>query len=270
MKDTSQPRVREGTMIKVMSSPCGVRTQHVSGWVSIIWLTLAISVPVTADVPLHTTAEVAARCGENVTLTCGTALLQDITYFAWVAKNKTYSEGQSDAEVQCKRTGMNSNPMLSLTLINVMPGDKGKYLCKLRSTQGTNSSATLVTVQDCLESYNSSINKSQAKCSFSGVYPRGIIHWSQGDVNLTGLGSTQEEEDQEGRYSVSSTIYVQGGNHNQSYKCQLWIPSHGKYLFSHELHLTDRLIDSVMSSGGMVRLQWIFLMVEILMVKFMI
>lgn len=188
-------------------------------------------------------------------------------YFAWVATNMTckYEDPQHESGFLCNSTAETSDHRLILTLLNVMPVNQGDYLCKLRSTSGMASLTTVVTVQDCIESSNASINEDQARCWFSGVYPSGKVHWSQGDVNLTLFSLTTEEEDEDGRYNISSTIQIQEGNQSQPYKCSLWIPSTRTTLSSYE----QPLVGKQTSSGSRIRLQWIFLMVEIMMVKCM-
>lgn len=83
-------------------------------------------------------------------------------------------------------------------------------------------------------------------------------------MNLTDSARTLEEEDQHGRYKVCSTLDVQRGNLSQPYECSLWIPSAGKYLASRKLHM----VKAQKSSGDLVKLQWLFIMVELLMVTF--
>lgn len=73
----------------------------------------------------------------------------------------------------------------------------------------------------------------------------------------------EDEIDQDGRYNISSTIDIQKGNKDQSYKCSLWILSVEKS--SQEVSLAE----SQNSSGSMIKLQWIFLIVEIMIVKSM-
>ncbi|XP_035510238.1 uncharacterized protein LOC118322620 [Morone saxatilis] len=261
--------IYENAMIKVMSFYSGVRARHVYGWVSIIWFTLAVRIAVSEDVPLQTVSEVAARCGENVTLPCGVTMpsQSDIKLFSWVGGNKSckYEDSQPDPEVLCERTAETPNHRLDMTLLNVMPVDQGEYLCKLRSKVGVGFARTLVTVQDCFGNSNSYIKNTAATCQFRGVYPSGTVHWFQGDVNLTDSASTQKEEDQHGRYDVVSTIDVPKGKMSEPYRCSLWIPSIGKNLHTQELPM----VKALESSGSMVRVQWICIMVEIMMVKFM-
>lgn len=115
------------------------------------WTLSSLYYSVSQGVALQTISQVAARCGENVTLTCEATLSQqlDIKLFAWVAKNKTchYEDHQPDPEVLCESTAKTPQHRLTLTLLNVMPVNQGEYLCKLRSKLGVKSATTVVTVQ---------------------------------------------------------------------------------------------------------------------------
>lgn len=249
-------------MIKVVRFSSGVRTCTVFSWVHIIWFTSAVGIAVSGDVKLGVKSEVTAQCGENVTLPCETTLSRsDIRHFSWMAKNKMCpNDGQADPDLLCESTTTSSHHRLTLTLLNVMPIHQGSYLCKIRAIVGADSANTTVTVQNCNGSSNFSIDESHAKCGFYGVYPRGIIHWFHGDVNLTDSVSTPEE-DQHGRYNVLSTIAIQKSNPSQALYCSLWIPADGKYLSS--------ILVQGKSSGSMIRPQWICILVEIIMVTFM-
>ncbi|KAM7372171.1 hypothetical protein PAMP_009361 [Pampus punctatissimus] len=248
-------------MIKASSLSSGTRTQHVFCWVSIIWLTSAVSAAAKA-VDLQTIPKVVAQCGENVTLPCNatSSHLSDIRFFSWVGRNKTLCkyDGQPDPEVLCESVTETTHPKLTLTLIHVMPVHQGNYLCKLHSKVGVNNQASFVTVQDCLGSSGSFINESHAKCWFNGVYPIGKVHWFQGVVELTESASTQEDKDQYGQYNITSTINVQKENLEQPYNCSLWIPHAKKYLSSHQLPAAAqgctcpqvaRLDDMIMDTG---------------------
>ncbi|XP_022612657.1 uncharacterized protein LOC111230266 [Seriola dumerili] len=257
-------------MVKGTSSSSGVRTQHVFGWVSIIWFTSAVRIAGSQDVKLQTIPQVAAQCGKNVTLTCNASSSRhmDIQFFSWLANMKNvcqYGNGQTDPGALCESTANTSHHTLTLTLINVMPVSKGKYLCKLRSNLGVKSASTSVTVHGCLEGSGFFTNESHAECWFTGVYPNGTIHWFQGEVNLTNSASTQEEMDQHGRYKVLSELHVEKGHLNLSYKCSLWIPSDRKYLSSQLLTVARQ----IKSSGSMAKLHWICIMVGIMMGMFM-
>ncbi|XP_041673436.1 uncharacterized protein LOC121529564 [Cheilinus undulatus] len=170
-------------MIRVMGF-----TEHVSVWVSIISLTSAVFISGHDALTLTTDPQVEAKCGGDVNLSCvaSSTNKMDIKSFSWLSKNNPeckYMNGRPELKGRCENTPQNT---LTLTLTNVMPRDGGEYLCKIASTTGVARSTTNVTVQDCPGSSNSSINSTQAKCWFTGVYPMGSVHWSQGDVNLTG------------------------------------------------------------------------------------
>lgn len=251
-------------------------------------------------VELRAISQVAAECGKNVTVTCDASSVRqlDIRLFSWLARNKTvclYGADQHGPEVLCESTGETSKHRLTLTLINVMPVNEGKYLCKLRSKLGVSDAATFLTVHgeltliflffflqffltvifhlpkgsyiftDCLEESGFFTNESHADCWFSGVYPSGTVHWFQGGVNLTDLASTHEVGDQHGRYDILSEIDVEIGNPDLPYNCSLWIPSGGKYVSGQQV----TIYRNTRSSGSMVQLQGICIMMAIMMVKLM-
>lgn len=87
---------------------------------------------------------VEARCGENVTLTCDVNISDPgrIKLFQWIAKDTTCEHGKDDAgaKIVCQ----SEEKRLSLTVLNVMPGDQGEFLCKLRSETGAKSTKTLL------------------------------------------------------------------------------------------------------------------------------
>ncbi|XP_067426970.1 neural cell adhesion molecule 1-B [Thunnus thynnus] len=264
---------RRTQMIKASSLSSAARTQHVFGLVSIIWLTSAVSA-VGEAVGVQTIPRVVAHCGDNVTLTCDTSSLRlsDITLFSWVGTNKTLCEynGKHDPEVMCESTAETTHQKLTLTLINVMPIHHGKYLCKVRSKMGVNNNSSFVTIQDCPGSSGSFINETYAGCFFNGVYPSGTVHWFQGDVDLTESASMQEVKDKHGRYDITSTINVQKGHLTQPYNCSLWLPHAKKYFSSKQLPMVGESgRSSGRSSGSVAKLQWICMITEMVMVKFM-
>ncbi|KAK9534820.1 hypothetical protein VZT92_007241 [Zoarces viviparus] len=244
-----------------MSFSSDVMTRHVFGWVSILWLTSAVSIAASQGVTLETISQVFARCGDNVTLTCDASSSGDVKSFSWLAKNKSVCQygDNGSSEFLCESSAQPYR--LTLSLLNVMPVDQGTHICKLHSTSGAKSNTTHVTVQDCVGSYGSSINGSHAECWFTGVYPIGTVHWLQGDVNFTLSASTQAEKDPHGRFNVSSSIRVKKGNLNQPYECSLWIPSARKLLSSQRIPLVEK---QIRSSGCTVTLQWICMMVGIM------
>lgn len=248
-------------MIKVVRFSSGVRTCGVFSWAHITWFASVVSLAVSGNVKLVVKPEVTAQCGENVTLLCETTLPQsDIKNFIWMAKNKTCDfEPKADSDLLCESVTNGSQHRFTLTLLNVMPIKRGNYFCKIRALAGADSAKTALTVQNCNGSSDSSIDESQAKCSFNGVYPRGIVHWFHGVVNLTDSVST-EEEDEDGRYNVSSTLAIQKGNLKGDLYCSLWVPTDGKYL--------SRILVRA-GSAGSIRLQWICILMEIMMVVFM-
>ncbi|KAK5856514.1 hypothetical protein PBY51_008103 [Eleginops maclovinus] len=190
-------------MMKGMSLSSDVSTRLVFGWVSIIWFISGIAVSQMLN--LKTVSPVAARCGENVTLTCNVSSSSEIEikFFAWNAGNKslcTKDGPHDDPKVKCEYIYGRQLQTLTLTLLNVMPIDQGAYSCKLRSNYGPAFHKTDVKVQDCLETSGHNINESRAECWFNGVYPVGTVHWSQGEVNFTAPAFNQKEKmDHQGR-----------------------------------------------------------------------
>lgn len=249
------------------SFSCGGKTQHVYGWI-LFWFTSAVTVAVGKDVDMFALSSLLVQCGDNVQMPCEILTTPlDIKYFAWVATNIMckYEDPRSGSGYLCE-SQQTPKPNLTLTLLNVMPVNEGSYICKLRSNLAAKSVTTTVKIQACIGNSGTSINEDQARCWFSGVYPRGEIHWYQGEVNLTEFAKMEEDKiDHDGRYNISGTLDIQHGNKNQSYKCSLWIPSSEKSPSSLEVSL----IKSLNSSGSMVELLWIFLGVEAMIVKSM-
>lgn len=105
---------------------------------------------VTDSVELWTMPEVSARCGENVTLTCNAKPMPlTIPLFEWFGQNKKcrYTDPKPDAKVLCQNTTNSLHYTLSLTLLNMMPDDRGNYTCKIHSNQGAMTRKTVVKVQ---------------------------------------------------------------------------------------------------------------------------
>lgn len=97
------------------------------------------------------------------------------------------------------------------------------------------------------------VNERQAMCCFTGVYPRGSIHWFQRDVNLTDYAVRQPDEvDQEGRYGVCSTLPARSSDLSLPFNCSLWSPAKSSYLF----HVVERYVPTGRSvTGGTVCLR---------------
>lgn len=67
-----------------------------------------------------------------------------IKLFKWIANNKTceYGKDHADTKVVCE----SEQRRLSMTVLNVMPGDQGNYLCKVRSETGAKTTTTVLTI----------------------------------------------------------------------------------------------------------------------------
>lgn len=201
------------------------------------------------DVQLRVTSPLTTSCGENVTLSCEvkSSSQLEINYLSWVSANKSckYDEPGSDCEYMKNET----THRLTLRLSNIWPVDAGNYTCKLRSNMDVKSSNTSVTVTECSGRPSSSVNQSHARCSFSGFYPSGSVHWFKGDANLTDSTTTEEEEAQRGLYNIWSVMQLQ--EVKLPLNCSLWVPALGKYVS--EQPLSD-------SAAASVQLWWFCLL----------
>ncbi|XP_029946506.1 selection and upkeep of intraepithelial T-cells protein 2-like [Salarias fasciatus] len=260
-------------MIKAMSFSSAVRTPEpcVFTWVSIFGLISAVGVAVCQAVQLRTAPRVAAHCGQNVTLTCDVNSSQqlNIKQFRWLRKGTVceYERDQTGQELQCETTKTEpSHHRLTLTLINLRPIDAGTYTCRLHSSQGVKNNTTVVEVQECRGNLTHFMNGSLAECSFRGVYPGGVVHWFQGEANLTDSCSTKQEVDQQGLYNVMSMIEVERGNSTQPYNCSLWTPSLRRYHSWMQLPL----VKDMGSSGSAAGLKWACLLMEVIMLKLIV
>ncbi|KAM4534822.1 uncharacterized protein V3H82_024714 [Fundulus diaphanus] len=231
-------------------------------WASIFWVTLAVLIPVAQGKQLDTPPEVTASCGKQVTLMCNAnaSLVQGVKVqkFNWQFKNKTLcqyeSKNVSSDKIRCESTNTTSGGLiLSLTILDIIPTDNGVYLCKLYSTGASGNGQSNVTVEDCVGSSNDSMDNNTARCSFDRVFPKGVVHWYQGNANLTHTSKTENIPAGEEFFKVVSEIPTKGAS--QSYNCSLWMPSTNIYVAS-------RLVTS---SGSIRQLQWICMTVGILM-----
>lgn len=93
--------------------------------------------------------DVTLQCGDNVTLKCEATVPSQmkITGLYWAHANKSCRHQDQRSEPTCESGGEPPQYSLALTLVNVMPVDQGKYLCKLYSTMGIYYNHSVVTVQ---------------------------------------------------------------------------------------------------------------------------
>ncbi|CAN9505753.1 unnamed protein product [Ophioblennius macclurei] len=258
-------------MIKAMSFSSAVRTPCVFTWVSIFCVISAVGLAVGQAVQIQTLPQVAAECGQNVSLTCDATYSQslNIKSFSWVRDGKNgpvckYEPNQTKQAPGCETKMIGAyHHRLILTLVDLKPNDAGKYICKFHSSQGAKSNKTYVEVQECRGNLTRFMNQSHGECSFKGVYPSGVVHWSQGDVNLTDSCSTSQELDQHGRFDILSVIDVSKGNLSQPYTCSLWVPALNRYQSWMQLLLSEELNSSGIDVGGM----WICIVMEIVVLK---
>lgn len=101
------------------------------------------------------------------------------------------------------------------------------------------------------------MNSTHATCVFKGVYRIIYMPWFHGDTEIRDF-STGSTEDQDWGETIWSTIEVDTRNLSKPYKCCL-VGLSGGIAHCQTLKLT--------SSGSMLRLEWMFAMLEILLVK---
>lgn len=245
-----------------MDFSSAVRTARVFTWVSIVWLGLTVC----RGIQIHTTSRVTGQCGQNVQLTCEVSGSQklDIKMFDWLGESGSvwkWSRCKIVPELECEpREEDGFHYRLTLTLVSLKPIDAGNYTCKLHSAQGIRASRTTVEVEECRGNVSHSRNASHAECSFRDVYPSGVVHWFQGESNLTDSCTTEQRMDQHGLYDISSVIHLKKENLKQLYNCSLWIPSVGRY------HSWMQ-VPSVRSSQSAAGLKRIYLVLEIILLK---
>ncbi|KAF7221248.1 uncharacterized protein [Nothobranchius furzeri] len=230
-------------------------------WICVFWFNIASCFSANDLVNLQTTDGTYAQCGDNVILTCNASSPQpwnlNIKKFVWQFGNTTmcqFGADQDDDQFKCESTNTTFNRIIFLTLYNVMPTNEGNYLCKLYSTSGSWNGGSQLRAEECLESTEASSNENYAECSFDGVYPSGEVHWFQGDTNVTEEAYTHKEKDESERFNIRSVMNLKNNGLGEPYNCSLWIPSLGRYIATEEV-----------SSGGSVRLQWIWLVVSLMM-----
>lgn len=217
----------------------------------------------------------------------------EIKKFLWEFEtNKTceYKQNHTESEFGCGSTNTTFSRTITLTLRNVMPADDRKYFCKLHSTKGSWNNGSQLRVQGedlfkwafrpleaafcgkktpkrfisnkfliftgCLGNNKTSRNVSHAECLFEGVYPSGVVHWFQGNKNLTDVANLTETKDELNRFNIRSAIKLKEGNRSESYNCSLWMPSLGRYLST---------LQNQKDSGCLIKLQWICVVVMVMM-----
>ncbi|RVE69329.1 hypothetical protein OJAV_G00076530 [Oryzias javanicus] len=142
---------------------------------------------VASELQLLTAPSVEAKCGDNLTLKCevNSMGLTDLTFttFEWMHKT-------SCKDIRLANTGhglycqIQNKTLLFGTLTNIMPDDKGEYICKIRSNYGSVYNKTNVTVNCCIGSSEITGNRSHLTCQFKGVYPTANILWFQKKADM--------------------------------------------------------------------------------------
>ncbi|XP_061567826.1 uncharacterized protein LOC133422002 [Cololabis saira] len=238
------------------------------GFVQILIFWFIPAVCDSAIITLETKPHVEATCGENVTLTCKASFSNQenvkIIKFQWLhaGRNMCANEDKdTDDLFRCGRTNTNSHHELTLILTKIKPIQEGQYLCKIHTSVGVENIKANVVTKDCIGNSTTSMNQTHATCSFRGNYPSGVVHWFQGDVNITDGVSTQAERDEDGFYDFQSTLDTEGRNLSQPLSCSLWMPSMGKYV-------VNLRSNALSSSGSIIQLQWVCVLLEIIMMSY--
>ncbi|XP_038156652.1 uncharacterized protein LOC119793522 [Cyprinodon tularosa] len=205
----------------------------------VFWVTLAISISVTWCEKLINTPEISANCGDTHTLICHVtqSMIRDaiIKTFQWEFETTALckiNQNYSNSSIQCENTKTTSGQNLTLTIFNIVPKNEGVYLCKIRTTQGAYSDQSHIKVKECHGNSTLSIDNNTATCSFDQFYPSGVVHWYQGDSNLTEGSKMETKQEDNGFYKIQSELSMEKGNYSQPYNCSLWIPSMNTYVSS--------------------------------------
>ncbi|XP_034566821.1 uncharacterized protein LOC117831991 isoform X2 [Notolabrus celidotus] len=220
-----------------------------------------VACQVSEALELHTVPSVTARCGDTITLTCeaNSSRQMDIKSFMWMNNGKTlckYEEGNPQMNGPCEFSPPNK---LILTLTNVMPSMEFEHLCKIRTTAGVKESKTLVSVDYCVRNSNYSMNSTHTTCWFFNITPIQVISWFQGDTVIES-GLTEFSSEDSLLYDLHSTAQLEDRNISRPYRCCL-MTTHDETPLCQTLEMT--------SSGSMLKEQWICVMLEILLVKFL-
>lgn len=236
-----------------------IRVMEYRGSVFIIWIFISVITSASEAVELHTDPGVRGICGDKVILTCKASSPRqfDIKSFLWMSGNDTlckYEGGHLQNNTPCEYSPQNT---LTLTFNDLKRVHEGPYLCKIRTNAGVNESVTSVHILSCFGSFTYFMNSTHATCVFKDVYHIIYMPWFHGDTEIKPI-SSEFEHDQNSRESIWGTIEVDTRNLSQPYKCCLF-GIIGRAAHCQTLKLT--------SSGSMLRIQWIFAMLEILLVK---
>nr|XP_015830578.2 uncharacterized protein LOC107395668 [Nothobranchius furzeri]XP_054607797.1 uncharacterized protein LOC107395668 [Nothobranchius furzeri] len=212
----------------------------------LLWLLSATSLTKQDSVRLKVSPIIAAQCDTRVFLYCNASSSQpglSIKYMDWsqdvqlcsVNEKGDLSTNNVSTDFHCKY----QEGQLTLVLHRALPlksGNSSRYVCKLRSNQGTLHEYTTVQLQECCGRVESSLSSRGPNCTFSNVYPDGDVHWFQGSQNLSdgSVSQSTAKSVDNGWLTIYSWLTISGQETRSDvpYNCSLKSPMSDKYIAS--------------------------------------
>ncbi|XP_062304431.1 uncharacterized protein LOC134008866 [Osmerus eperlanus] len=183
-----------------------------------------------------------AQCGQNLSLFCNNThppLPGSHVTMNWAHSDSNRVICEVNTSHPTKETddyicAMTEGVHLELTLLGIKPDNRGVYVCKLSSAEGTACTMTNVTLDECYTGPNVTTTAEAYSCTFTGVFPEGEVHWFQGPERLTGntTCTTTVRVEPRGGLTICSTLKRNSTSGQLPYTCSLWNPRAKRYLTS--------------------------------------
>ncbi|XP_036446399.1 uncharacterized protein LOC118821777 [Colossoma macropomum] len=203
------------------------------------------------DIMLRTTSNVNVTCMERVVLQCNINSPEPVEV---ISMEWTKDCNHATSNPQCDYT---ENKSLMYMIQHATPANAGEYKCTVEAKEGNGIAYSTVTVGDCEVQVLGHVRGNQVKCSFSGVYTKGEVHWFNSTQNITSDMPDEIVKDQHGLFNISSTLSIPDIQQQHQYNCSLWLPSKG-YVTSYEPSMPISFMDKN-------KLSWILMFLSLIL-----
>ncbi|XP_056310308.1 uncharacterized protein LOC130221746 [Danio aesculapii] len=176
------------------------------------------------------------NCNERTVLQC------NISSSVPLNIDQIYWTKHGENEFKCDPKSSKSPPgyecsytreALTLTILHSTPAQMGQYFCCVMADSSHGFKEINVSVEHCTGDFSYEMpGPQQLKCSFTGLYPEGTIHWFQHDRNVTSIATLSILKNPDGTFNITSVIDQQ--DDHDRYMCSLWSLKQGRYLKKQE------------------------------------